>query len=68
MSKLKSLASEGKGNVAVILPDTATSARYTEFDAPYLSRALKAAGLTPYTTPPPRPATPNSTLPIGAER
>jgi D-xylose transport system substrate-binding protein len=45
MSKFKPLASVGKGNVAVILPDTATSARYTEFDAPYLTRALKAAGL-----------------------
>jgi D-xylose transport system substrate-binding protein len=46
MSKLKPLASRGEGNVAVILPDTATSARYTEFDAPYLRRALSAAGLT----------------------
>jgi D-xylose transport system substrate-binding protein len=32
--------------VAVILPDTVTSARYTEFDAPYLSRALGLAGLS----------------------
>jgi D-xylose transport system substrate-binding protein len=46
MSKLKPLANKGEGNVAVILPDTATSARYTQFDAPYLSRALAAAGLT----------------------
>jgi D-xylose transport system substrate-binding protein len=46
MSSLKPLASEGKGNVAVILPDTVTSARYTEFDAPYLSQALALAGLT----------------------
>ncbi len=46
MSALKPLDSAGKGNVAVILPDTVTSARYTEFDAPYLSQALAAAGLT----------------------
>ena len=46
MSQLKSLASKGKGNVAAILPDTVTSARYTEFDAPYLTKALQAAGLT----------------------
>src|SRR5579875_3870582 len=37
MTALKPLAAEGKGNVAVILPDTVTSARYTEFDAPGLS-------------------------------
>jgi D-xylose transport system substrate-binding protein len=47
MAKLKSLAAEGKGNVAVILPDTVSSARYTEFDAPYLTRALTDAGLKP---------------------
>jgi D-xylose transport system substrate-binding protein len=47
MASLKSLASEGKGNVAAILPDTVSSARYTEFDAPYLSEALAAAGLSP---------------------
>jgi D-xylose transport system substrate-binding protein len=47
MTALKPLAAEGKGNVAVILPDTVTSARYTEFDAPYLSEALTAAGLSP---------------------
>ncbi|MGH3205430.1 MAG: sugar ABC transporter substrate-binding protein [Streptosporangiaceae bacterium] len=47
MADLKPLATEGKGNVAVILPDTVSSARYTEFDAPYLSQALATAGLTP---------------------
>ena len=47
MTKLKQLAAKGKGNVAVILPDTVTSARYTEFDAPYLTEALTAAGLSP---------------------
>jgi D-xylose transport system substrate-binding protein len=46
MSTLKPLATSGKGNVAVILPDTVSSARYTEFDAPYLTQALTAAGLS----------------------
>src|SRR6266700_8081832 len=46
MSALKPLAAAGKGNVAVILPDTVTSARYTQFDAPYLTQALTAAGLS----------------------
>ena len=46
MSALKALAAAGKGNVAAILPDTVSSARYTEFDAPYLTQALTAAGLT----------------------
>jgi D-xylose transport system substrate-binding protein len=46
MPTLKPLAVAGKGNVAVILPDTVTSARYTEFDAPYLTQALKLAGLS----------------------
>jgi D-xylose transport system substrate-binding protein len=45
MSTLKPLASEGKGNVAVILPDTVSSTRYVEFDAPYLKTALTDAGL-----------------------
>ncbi len=47
MATLKPLAALGKGNVAAILPDTVSSARYTEFDAPYLSEALAAAGLSP---------------------
>ena len=46
MSQLTSLASQGHGNVAVILPDTVSSARYTEFDAPYLTKAFTDAGLT----------------------
>jgi D-xylose transport system substrate-binding protein len=45
MTTLKPLAAEGKGNVAVILPDTVSSTRYVEFDAPYLKQALTAAGL-----------------------
>ncbi len=47
MTKLKSLAAEGKGKIAVILPDTVSSARYTEFDAPYLAKAFNTAGLSP---------------------
>jgi D-xylose transport system substrate-binding protein len=45
MSVLKPLVARGKGNVAVILPDTVSSTRYVEFDAPYLKQALTAAGL-----------------------
>ena len=41
MATLKSVAKAGKGKVAVILPDTVSSARYTEFDAPYLKRAFR---------------------------
>ncbi len=47
MTALKALAAVGKGNVAAILPDTVSSARYTEFDAPYLEQALALAGLSP---------------------
>jgi D-xylose transport system substrate-binding protein len=46
MAKLKPLAAKGKGNVAVILPDTTSSTRYVEFDAPYLKQALSTAGLS----------------------
>ena len=46
MTALKSLAKKGKGNIAVILPDTTSSTRYTEFDAPYLAQAFKKAGLS----------------------
>lgn len=45
MKYLKSIVAKGKGSIAVILPDTVTSARYTEFDAPYLKAAFKAAGM-----------------------
>jgi D-xylose transport system substrate-binding protein len=45
MSQLVSLAKAGKGKIAAILPDTTTSARYVEFDAPYLKKAAEAAGL-----------------------
>jgi D-xylose transport system substrate-binding protein len=46
MSNLKPLASQGKGKVAAILPDTVTSTRYVEFDAPYITKALTLAGLS----------------------
>ncbi|MEA2842679.1 MAG: D-xylose transport system substrate-binding protein [Actinomycetota bacterium] len=46
MSQLKDLAAQGKGKIAVLLPDTTTSARYESFDRPYLTKAFEAAGLT----------------------
>jgi len=45
MAQLKSIASEGKGKIGILLPETTTSARYTSFDAPYLQKAFDAAGL-----------------------
>jgi D-xylose transport system substrate-binding protein len=45
MSELKILAGHGTGNVAAILPDTVSSTRYVEFDAPYLKEAMTDAGL-----------------------
>jgi D-xylose transport system substrate-binding protein len=46
MAALKPLAAAGHGKVAVLLPDTVTSARYVQFDAPYLTQALTTAGLS----------------------
>ena len=46
MAQLKDLAAAGKGKIGVLLPDTVTSARYVEFDAPLLTKAFQAAGLT----------------------
>jgi D-xylose transport system substrate-binding protein len=46
MAALKPLAAKGKGSIAVILPDTVTSTRYVEFDAPYLKESFQKAGLT----------------------
>jgi D-xylose transport system substrate-binding protein len=46
MTKLSSVAAKGKGKIAVILPDTVSSARYTEFDAPYLKQSFQKAGLS----------------------
>src|SRR5690348_11809816 len=46
MAQLKGLAAQGKGKIAVLLPDTTTSARYEAFDRPYLTKAFQAAGLS----------------------
>ncbi len=45
MAGLASLASAGHGKIAAILPDTTSSTRYVEFDAPYLKQAAAKAGL-----------------------
>jgi D-xylose transport system substrate-binding protein len=37
--------SSGKAQVGVILPDTTSSARYTQYDAPLLKKAFDAAGV-----------------------
>src|SRR5215471_12562009 len=41
MTKLKPLASQGKGMIGVLLPDTTTSTRYVQYDAPNLTKAFK---------------------------
>lgn len=46
MKGLTDLAAKGKGKIAVLLPDTTSSARYESFDRPYLEQAFEAAGLT----------------------
>jgi D-xylose transport system substrate-binding protein len=38
---------KASGKVGVILPDTTSSTRYTQYDAPLLTKALKDAGITP---------------------
>jgi D-xylose transport system substrate-binding protein len=48
MTDLQGLRKQGKGAVDVILPDTTSSTRYTEFDAPYLKEAFQKAGLVQY--------------------
>jgi D-xylose transport system substrate-binding protein len=45
MAQLKPFAGQVK-MIGVLLPDTTTSTRYTEFDAPLLAQAFQAAGLT----------------------
>ena len=45
MSLLKSVTAKGTGGIGAILPDTVSSTRYVEFDAPYLTQAMKDAGL-----------------------
>ncbi|TAM86741.1 MAG: sugar ABC transporter substrate-binding protein [Jatrophihabitans sp.] len=44
MAQLKPATAAGKGLVGVILPDTTSSTRYVDFDAPYLTKALQMAG------------------------
>ena len=46
MAKLKDLASEGEGMIGVLLPDTTTSTRYVQYDAPNLKKAFETAGLS----------------------
>jgi len=46
MKQLTGLASQGKGLIGVLLPDTTTSTRYVQYDAPYLKQAFQAAGLS----------------------
>jgi len=46
MKTLQSLAAQGKGKIGVLLPDTTTSTRYVQYDAPNLTRAFEAAGLS----------------------
>ena len=45
MKSLRSLAKQGKGKIAEILPDTTSSTRYVEFDAPDFKKAAAMAGL-----------------------
>ena len=46
MAGLKSLAKKGKGKVVALLPDTQSSARYVQYDEPFLKQAFAAAGLS----------------------
>jgi D-xylose transport system substrate-binding protein len=46
MAELKGLAAQGEGMIGVLLPDTTTSTRYVQYDAPYLTQAFEAAGLS----------------------
>src|SRR5436190_15718603 len=45
MKQLTGLVSQGKGLIGVLLPDTTTSTRYVQYDAPYLKKAFETAGL-----------------------
>jgi len=46
MKQFTGLASQGKGLIGVLLPDTTTSTRYVQYDAPYLKQAFETAGLS----------------------
>ena len=45
MRELAGLAKQGRGKIAAILPDTVSSTRYVEFDAPYLRKSMTFAGI-----------------------
>ena len=45
LAGLRTLARSGRGSIAAILPDTVSSTRYVEFDAPYLEEAFAEAGV-----------------------
>ena len=44
MSQLSSVYSAGTGLVGVLMPDTTSSTRWVNFDAPYITKAFQAAG------------------------
>jgi D-xylose transport system substrate-binding protein len=46
LKALSGLAAQGKGMVGVLLPDTTSSTRYEQYDAPYLKKAFEAAGMS----------------------
>ena len=46
MAELRPIVTKGSGGIGAIMPDTVSSTRYVEFDAPYLTRAMRLAGLT----------------------
>ena len=46
MEQLTGLAAQGDGMIGVLLPDTTTSTRYVQYDAPFLKKAFETAGLT----------------------
>ena len=45
MPLLKPITAKGKGGIGVIMPDTISSTRWVEFDAPDLTKALLLAGM-----------------------
>jgi D-xylose transport system substrate-binding protein len=45
MPLLKPISAKGKGGIGVIMPDTISSTRWVEFDAPDLTKALLMAGI-----------------------
>ncbi|MGN6759834.1 MAG: substrate-binding domain-containing protein [Leifsonia sp.] len=46
LKPLKGIASAGKGKIAVLLPDTQSSARYVEQDTPDFEKAFAAMGIS----------------------